>query len=206
METDELDTSQPPALAAADSWQTTLLLGVATLVLGLIVSFHPTTSLNVLAVLFGVLMIVSGIFQLIRAFARSESHRVWPGISGLLLIVIGVVLIRHLNLTVAAIGLLTGITWIVQGIAALAAGIPGGSREGRGWWILFGTVSLIAGIVVAATPVTSVRAIAVLIGIWFVIQGLCEIIAGFMLRHAVNTAKGTMVGPSSRTGEGATAR
>jgi uncharacterized membrane protein HdeD (DUF308 family) len=199
METDELDTGQPLALAVAGSWQSTLFLGVVTLVLGLIVSFNPTTSLNVIAVLLGVLMIASGIFHLIRAFASSESRRVWAGIAGLLLIVIGVVLIRHLNLTVAAIGLLIGATWIVQGIAALAAALSGGSREGRGWWILFGAVSLIAGIVVAATPVSSVRAIAILVGIWFVIQGLCEIIAAFMLRHAVNASKGTAVGPPSRS-------
>lgn len=206
MHPDEPDTRPPLALAVGDSWQTTLFLGAVTLVLGLIVSFNPTTSLNVIAVLFGVLMIVSGIFQLIRAFARSESHRVWLGIAGLLLIVTGVVLIRHLDLTVAVVGLIIGITWIVQGIAALAAAIPGGSREGRGWWIFFGTVSLIAGIVVAAAPLSSVRAIAVLIGIWFVVQGLCEIAAGFMLRHAVVAGEETVAGPPSRRGEGAAAR
>jgi len=203
MQPDEPDIKQPPALAAAGNWQTTLLLGVVTLVLGLIVSFNPTTSLNVVAVLLGVLMIGSGIFHLIRAFTRGDSRRVWPGIAGLLLIVIGVVLIRHLDLTVAAIGLIIGVTWIVQGIAALAAGLSADSREGRGWWIFFGAVSLVAGIVVAATPVSSVRAIAVLVGIWFVVQGVCEIIAGFMLRHAVNTPEGTRVNPPHRTGEGA---
>lgn len=204
MEAGEVDTRYPAALAAADSWQTTLLLGVVTLVLGLIVSFNPTTSLNVIAVLLGVLMIASGIFHLIRAFTRSESRRMWPGIAGLLLIVIGVVLIRHLDLTVAAIGLIIGVTWIVQGVAALAAGL-GGPREGRGWWIVFGTVSLIGGIVVAAAPVSSARAIAVLVGIWFVVQGVCEIIAGFVLRHAVSTSTGTTVNPPSRTGQGAAA-
>ena len=64
--------------------------------------------------------------------------RVWLGIVGLLFIVIGVVLIRHLHLTLAAIGLVIGITWIVQGVAALIGGISGGAREGRAWWIIFG--------------------------------------------------------------------
>jgi uncharacterized membrane protein HdeD (DUF308 family) len=39
-----------------------LFLGALTLILGIIVSFHPTGSLNVLAVLLGILMIFSGIF------------------------------------------------------------------------------------------------------------------------------------------------
>ena len=70
---------------------------------------------------------------------------------------IGVVLIRHLHLTIGIIGLVIGITWIVQGLVLLIAGLSGGSREGRGWWIFFGIVSLIAGIVVASAPVSSVN-------------------------------------------------
>jgi uncharacterized membrane protein HdeD (DUF308 family) len=110
-----------------------LVLGVLTLILGIIVSFHPTGSLNVLAVLLGALMIFSGIFHLIRIFDPEESHRVWVGIAGLLFIVIGVVLIRHLHLTRAIVGLVIGITWIVQGLAALVGGSPAApARAGPG--------------------------------------------------------------------------
>jgi uncharacterized membrane protein HdeD (DUF308 family) len=106
---------QAPPGPLADAWQGTILLGVLTLILGLIVSFHPSGSLNVIAVLLGILMILSGIFHLIRVFDPSEVHRVWLGIAGLLFTVIGVVLIRHLHLTVALIGLFIGIAWIIQG-------------------------------------------------------------------------------------------
>ncbi len=152
-------------------------------------SFHPTGSLNVLAVLLGVLMIFSGIFHLIRVFDPAEPHRVWLGIAGLLFIVIGVVLIRHLHLTRSLIGLIIGITWIVQGLAALIGGISGGAREGRAWWIIFGVVSLIAGIVVASAPASSLNVLAVLLGIWFIIMGIFEIIGGFLLRHALHTTQ-----------------
>jgi len=136
-------------------------------------------------------MILSGIFHLIRVFDPGELHRVWLGIAGLLFIVIGVVLIRHLHLTRALIGLIIGITWIVQGLAALIAGISGGAREGRAWWIIFGVVSLIAGIVVAAAPASSLTALAVLLGIWFIVMGIIEIIGGFMLRRALRATQMT---------------
>ena len=171
----------------ASSWQSTLVIGVLTLILGIIVSFHPTGSLNVIAVLFGVLMILSGIFHLIRVFDPEELNRVWAGISGLLFIVIGVILIRHLHLTRALIGLFIGITWIVQGLGALIAGAAGGARGGRGWWIAFGLVSIVAGIVVVATPTSSLNVLAVLLGIWFIIMGIFEIAGGFMLRRALRT-------------------
>ena len=180
----------PPAMLTG-SWQATMFLGVVTLILGVIVSFHPTGSLNVIAVLLGILMILSGIFHLIRVFDPRERHRVWLGIAGLLFIVIGVVLIRHLHLTRALIGLVIGITWIVQGLTALIGGISGGVREGRAWWITFGVISLIAGIVVAATPADSVTVLAVLLGIWFIIMGIFEIIGAFLLRHALRAAEMT---------------
>ena len=181
---DEAQPSSPP-WGTTGSWQAMLLLGALTLILGVIVSLHPTGSLNVVAVLLGVLMILSGLFHLVRVFDADELHRVWDGIAGLLFIVIGVVLIRHLHLTRALIGLFIGITWIVQGLAALIAGVSAGTRAGRAWLIVFGAVSLIAGIVVAATPASSVNVLATLLGIWFVIMGIFEIAGGFVLRRAL---------------------
>ena len=188
MASDDYDDEPAAVGMLAGSWQAALFLGVVTLILGLIVTFHPTTSLNVLAVLLGILMILSGLFHLIRVFDPRERHRVWLGIAGLLFIVIGVILIRHLHLTRSIIGLVIGITWIVQGLIALIGGISGGVREGRAWWIIFGVVSLIAGIVVVSAPASSLDTLAVLLGIWFVIMGIFEIIGGFLIRHALHKA------------------
>jgi uncharacterized membrane protein HdeD (DUF308 family) len=187
----------PPGVIGA--WQTTVIVGIATVILGLIVSFHPSAALNVIAVLLGLLMIVSGLYHLIRMFSSAESHRVWLGISGLLFIVLGVVLIRHLHLTVAIIGLVVGISWIVQGLSALAGGAAPGPRAGRGWWIVFGIISLIGGIVIIAVPVASVTALAVLVGIWFIVEGLAEIAGGLMLRHMISDAQRAGIGRETGT-------
>ena len=66
----DYDVEPAPPSVLADSWLATLVLGVLTLILGIIVSFHPSGSLNVVAVLFGILMILSGIFHLMRIFDR----------------------------------------------------------------------------------------------------------------------------------------
>ena len=179
----DTDTQTSSFSALAASWQATLVVGTLTLIIGLVVSFHPTGSLNVVAVLLGILMILSGIFHLIRIFDSNETHRVWLGIAGMMFIVVGVVLIRHLDLSRAVIGLVIGITWIVQGLTALIGGMAGDVREGRVWWIRFGVVSVIAGLVVISAPASSLNVLAVLLGIWFVIMGIFEIIGALMLRH-----------------------
>ncbi len=188
MSTDDYGAQPPSSPVFESGWQPTLILGVLTLILGLVVSFHPTGSLNVVAVLLGVLMILSGIFHLLRVFSRDEQHRVWLGITGLMFVVVGVLLIRHLHLTRALVGVIIGITWIVQGLTALIGGIAGDVREGKAWWIAFGAVSLIAGIVVTVSPASSLTFLAVLLGIWFIIMGIFEIIAGLMLRRVLKDA------------------
>ena len=189
MQPEESAPQLPPGFSAATGWQAMVFVGVVTAILGLIIALHPGGSLNVIAVLLGVLLVVSGIFDLVRMLDRSEAHRVWLGIAGLLLVVIGVVLIRHLDLTVALVGLVIGISWIVQGLAALVTAFSGERGERRGWWIFFGLIGLIAGIVVVAVPTTSVTVLAVLVGIWFIITGLMQIIGGFMQRHATSNSQ-----------------
>ncbi|MGA2835984.1 MAG: DUF308 domain-containing protein [Acidimicrobiales bacterium] len=169
-------------------WQLELVTGVITLVLGIILSFRPSQSLNVICVIIGILLIIGGIFHLIRALDRDERHRAWIVIAGVLELVIGVVLIRHLGLTKAAIGLLIGIVWIVQGVVVLLAGIMGGTKGSRGWAIAFGLISLAAGIVVVAVPEKSLTALALLLGIWFIVMGIFELIAGFVLRSYLKKA------------------
>jgi uncharacterized membrane protein HdeD (DUF308 family) len=186
---DDAEADQPPptVLLMINSWQATLILGLVTIVLGVIVTAHPNGSLRVLAVLIGIASIISGLFLLIRAADRAAQHRLWVGVSGLLFIALGVVLIRHLHLTLALVGLLVGLSWIVQGIAGLMSAFCG-PREGAVWWAVFGSVSLIAGIVVTASPLSSVTVLAVLVGIWLLVLGLLEIVAGLILQHELAVA------------------
>ena len=207
-----MDAGPPGAAPAEDAasrflnlgWQASLLIGGNSLILGLIVAFHPTGSLVAIAVLLGVLMIVSGIFQLVRAIGADEGSKVWPAIAGILFILGGIVLIRHLNLSLALIGLFIGFTWVIQGVAALLAGFSGHRYAGRvRWWpVVFGAVSLIAGIVVVSTPVASVTTLAILIGIWFAVMGVFQIIDGLIARGAVRSAaRSPVTVPGPRPGQ-----
>ncbi len=163
------------------SWQAGLLIGVVTLALGIVVTLHPSTSINVIAVLLGVLLLLSGLLQLIHSLDRSASGRAWAAVVGLAFVVLGVVLIRHLNLTRSIIALLIGLIWIVQGVAELlAASDP--VRPARLWTACFGVVSLAAGIVVLAVPTRSLNTLAVLLGIWFIVIGALEVIGAFAVR------------------------
>src|ERR1700721_1286863 len=122
---DDDDAGQPPptVLLMINSWQATLMLGLVTIVFGVIVTAHPNGPLRVLAILVGIAAIVSGIFHLIRAADGAARHRLWLGISGLLFVALGVVLIRHLHMTLALIGVLVGIWLLVLGLLEIVAAL-----------------------------------------------------------------------------------
>jgi uncharacterized membrane protein HdeD (DUF308 family) len=170
------------------AWQALLFIGVATLVLGIIIAVHPSTSLDVIAVLIGVATLVCGVFQLIRALDASAEHRIFWALAGLAFVVIGVLLIRHLHLTKTLIALYIGLVWILQGVAELAAGVSNRSRLGQGFAVVYGIVSLAAGIVVVAWPSTSLVTLAVLIGIWFAVIGALQIVGAFAMRSTSKAA------------------
>jgi uncharacterized membrane protein HdeD (DUF308 family) len=166
-------------------WRASFLLGLITVIVGLIVSFRPAQSLAVIVVLLGTLMIISGIFHMVRALDGAEQERVWRAIASVALIVTGVVLIRHLHLSLALAGLIIGVTWIVQGVSALLDSVSGRRRTEAGWSVVFGVVSLAAGIVVVSVPVSSVTALAVLAGIWFVVMGVLEMLGALVFRRTM---------------------
>ena len=187
-----MESERPAEASLADSapwrlhsWKASFLMGLATLILGVIVAFRPSGSLVVISVLIGILMIFSGVFHIVAAIDAPEHHRAWPAIAGVLFIVGGIVLMRHLQYSLALIGLLVGFSWVIQGVSSLVGGISG--RGGRGGWsVFFGIVSLIAGIIVVADPISSVTVLATLLGIWFVVIGLFEVIGAFIIRRAIS--------------------
>jgi uncharacterized membrane protein HdeD (DUF308 family) len=190
-------------------WRATFFLGLLTLILGVIVTIRPTQSLTVVAILLGVALIISGVYHLVRAFDGGTHERLWRGISGVLLIIGGLVLIRHLDLSLALIGLFVGFSWIIQGIASLLES-PSGSLTGpeRRWSVFFGVISLIAGIVIVAMPLVSITVLAIFTGVWFMVMGATEMLGALFSRPALRRHAGGHVSvpgqrPSERAGQSA---
>jgi uncharacterized membrane protein HdeD (DUF308 family) len=188
-------------------WRASFTVGLITVVLGLIVAFRPTESLTLVMVLFGLLLIFSGAYQVARAFDSAAGDRVWHGLAAVAFIVAGLVMIRHIQFSLAVIGMVIGVTWVVQGIALLAMSLLTRPRAHAGWTAFFGVVSLIAGIVVMAAPAVSVATLTSLVGAWFVVMGLLEMFGALLYRREErrtgDNEAGSAAVPGQRSGESA---
>jgi uncharacterized membrane protein HdeD (DUF308 family) len=56
----------------------------------------------------------------------------------------------------------------------------------RGWSILMGVLSIIAGLIVLAFPGLTLLGLAVILGIWLLVFGILEIMAAFRLRRLLD--------------------
>ncbi|MBW0275922.1 hypothetical protein ATM97_16135 [Nocardia sp. MH4] len=174
----------PFAALAKKTWQTILVTGLLAVVLGIIVLVWPGPSLLVAGILFGIYMVVSGVFQLIAAFTHlpSTSFRVLSFISGVLSLIIGIFCFRDDLTSIFLLGLWIGISWLFRGVAVLFSALADGSVPGRGWQIFYGIISAIAGVILIVWPINSLATLTVVVGIFLIVIGIMEIITSFGVR------------------------
>jgi uncharacterized membrane protein HdeD (DUF308 family) len=166
-------------------WGWVLAFGIITLGLGVLALVWPGRTLVVVAVLFGIQLIVMGIFRFAAAFAsddRSGGSRVLLALLGVLSLIIGLYAVRHILITLLALALLLGIFWIVSGAVEVFMALSHREMRHRGWNVVMGVISVLAGIVVLAYPGISLLVLAVVLGIWLIVFGAMQVGLAFRIR------------------------
>ena len=183
-------------------WKWTLAAGVLTIVLGGIVLAWPGPTILVASTLFGVYLLLTGFVGLFMAFAlpHSAGMRVLLFISGILSVVLAILSFRHFGdaYAILLLSLWIGISFIFQGVSAIAAAIGESNLPGRGWSVVLGVISVIAGLVVLVWPFDSIVVLVVVAGVWLVILGVVEIIHSFQIRKDAKTLRDVIDSASER--------
>ena len=192
------DTSISPAEQKAlldrigRAWWVVLLLGIISLIVGVVVLVRPFTAVNVAAIIFGIWLLVSGVIQLAQAFDKQLEtiSRVLNAITGVIGIVLGLICLDSAEDRIALLTLFIGIWWIMRGIVQIAVGA---SDQGGGVVIFLGILGVIAGGVVLIWPIASLTVLTLVVGIWLVVLGIFEIIASFRVRSLKKQAENVAV-------------
>jgi uncharacterized membrane protein HdeD (DUF308 family) len=172
-------------------WGWALAFGIVTLLAGLLALAWPGRTIVVLAVLFGIQLMVAGIFRFVAAFATDDATgatRVLLALLGVLSFIVGLYALRHILVTVTTLALLLGIFWIVNGTVEAFTALSHREIQGRGWTVFMGLLSIAAGVVVLVYPGISLATLAVVLGIWLLVFGIMEIVLAFQLRSVGQAA------------------
>jgi uncharacterized membrane protein HdeD (DUF308 family) len=177
--------------ALGRNWWLLLFFGVISIVVGIFCVMQPVDAVETLSWLFAIWLIVTGIFEIVRAFGSqiTGGMRALLIITGALSLILGFIALRSVMddeflLAGWILAIFIGISFLFRGFAILFMGIEGKGQPGRGWNIFAGIVIIIGGMFILTVP-ASIIALAWVVGIWLIVMGIFEIISSFMVRKAV---------------------
>ena len=162
----------------------------------------PGPTILVASTLFGVYLLLTGFIGLFMAFTlpRSAAMRILLFISGALSVVLAILSFRHFGdgYAILLLSLWIGIGFIFQGVSAIAAAIGDSNLPGRGWSVVLGVISVIAGLVVLVWPFDSIVVLVLVAGVWLVVLGVVQIIQSFQIRKDARTVREAIDSVSER--------
>jgi uncharacterized membrane protein HdeD (DUF308 family) len=180
-----MESPAPPAMLQ-HLWKSALLSGILAVILGIVVLTWPGKTIIVAAIIFGAYLLVTGFAQVIFAFSLhvSAGGRVLLFISGAASLILAVLCFRSLQDSILLLAIWIGVGFIFRGVATAVSAISDPTLPGRGWEIFIGGISLLAGVVMLASPFESVATLTLVVGIWLIVIGVMEVVSAFGIRGA----------------------
>ena len=169
-------------------WKSAVVSGLLAIAIGVAIVAWPGISIKVAAIFFGVGLLLTGIQQVFFAFSLhvSAGGRVLLFISGAASLILAIMAFRHLYDAVLLLAIWIGVGFIFRGVATTVSAISDPTLPGRAWNIFVGLISLVAGVVVLASPFDSIGTLALVVGVWLIVIGVMEVVTAVAIRRATN--------------------
>lgn len=159
-------------------------LGILFVIAGLMTFFNPASSLLAIVVMFGIVALVAGIYQVWfhddvrRLLGRAP---IWLLISGILDIVIGAFLILHLGIGMRVLPYFFAVWFIFDSLAGLVTASLLRTFDKQYFWIsvILDVIGVILGFLLLFKPVVSALTLATLVSLYLLIYGAYHIMRAF---------------------------
>lgn len=170
-----------------------ILLGVLLVIFGMIAIGSPLITGVAVAVTVGVLVLVSGICQLVLAFrARSWGSGILAFALGLLTLIAGGFMLGRPVGTLKFLTLVLAGWFVVSGVFEIIYAFDLRPLRGWGWTLFSGIVALLLGLMIwRQWPLSGALALGVLVGIKILFSGWSAIFLGAAARGGTSQAAST---------------
>ena len=166
--------------------------GLVALVIGVLILINPVQSgavmMKVIAVILGIYLVIAGlVFLGSMVFSKTMSgwRRVGNAVLGLLYLIAGIIVFGNVENTAvvlaAFLSIFIGVMWIFEGVMAFASAKSSPSKT---WSIIYGIISIIAGLVLIFSPILGAVTLWIILGASMAVMGLIQIIRAFTLKPA----------------------
>jgi uncharacterized membrane protein HdeD (DUF308 family) len=174
-------------------WLLPVVFGAAGVVLGLLVLMWPGHTVKALTFLFGIYLLITGIYRFIAAVQLKGVDAV-ARVVALVLAVLSVgfgllCLVRPFN-AAASLALVVGAFWLASGaLSAFGAWQRARHAPGRSPGLAGGAVAMIVGLLILAFPGASLVVLAWVLGLWLIFFGASAVATGLTARKLLERAR-----------------
>jgi uncharacterized membrane protein HdeD (DUF308 family) len=184
-------TGEPLAGLKSAGW-IMIAAGAISMVAGILAIVYPDITLLVLAIFAGVNLMVLSAVSLADAFHADPDggSRAASAILGVLGLIAGLVVLRRPGETLLVLVLAIGIWLVVSGAVHFFRAFE--DLEGRALRLLVAISEIVLGALILCLPDLSLKTVAVLAGISFLLRGAFAVYAGWQLRKAGHSAPGQL--------------
>jgi uncharacterized membrane protein HdeD (DUF308 family) len=165
-------------------WWVLVLTGVLSVIFGFVAIIWPEITVGVLALLFAVFIGVNGVVDVVNGI-RKLGKSVFSGLLNLLIgflaIGVSVFLLSNVGsgLALATLVLVISLSFIVRGVLVMVLSFSEPDLHSSRWFGFFiGTLSILAGLVIAWYPVGATLAWVWVVGLFALITGAMQIAVG----------------------------
>jgi len=165
-----------------DRWWLVALLGLLSIVVGILALAYPDITLLALGLFFGINLLIAGILWVMVGVDEDSGAggRALRLIVGFLAILAGMVCLVRPGASLLALLIVVAFWFVMVGVADLARAFS--EPRHRVLSAILGLIGIAAGVIIVANPDIGLETLALLAGIAFIVRGTVELIAGFALR------------------------
>lgn len=163
----------PLANAVKKDSTTLMILGIATVILGVLAMMAPLMTGIAVALMVGILLVAAGIARTIFAFkCKSWGKGILIFVLGLLTLLVGLYMIARPGMALVTLTLVLAAYFVVDGIFEIIEAFDLKPLEGWRWMLFGGIVSIILGIMIwRRWPWDSMALVGILVGIKLIFAG-----------------------------------
>jgi uncharacterized membrane protein HdeD (DUF308 family) len=179
----------PVANAVKKDSTAVLILGIVTVVLGILAMMAPMVTGVAVAFMVGILLIGGGIMRTIFAFkCKSWGAGILVFLLGILMLLVGLYMIARPGAALATLTLFLAAYFAVDGILEIVHAFDLKPIQGWGWTLFGGIVSILLGVMIwRQWPLSGAYAIGILVGIKLIFAGWAMAGIGAAARSELTT-------------------
>jgi uncharacterized membrane protein HdeD (DUF308 family) len=168
--------------------------GLISIIIGVLLLSYPKGVLVTITFFLGLWLLLAGLAQIIGGFTANldGGSRAAFFVSGICSLILGIIFLKNIISNeagttakgLALLAILIGVSWLINGLARLFAGLASPGVAGRGWTIFSGVLGIIAAIIVLAAPLSSLAVLTWWTAILLIVLGVFELIGGLFIKRS----------------------